>query len=239
MRYPQVKLAVFQTRPNRFIANCQLDDQPVVAHVKNTGKCRELLLPGATVALTYCPGPQRKTDYDLIAVLHAGRWINLDSQIPNDLAAAGVRRGLITLPGMAPVAVVRREVVFQDSRLDLAGTSRDNEAFFVEVKGVTLLNGELAAFPDAVTTRGLKHVHTLMAAQRAGYQAYLLFIVQAAGITTMTINRRLQPELATAIAAAQAIGVQVLVYGCQVTADSIEVAEPLRFSLDADFVLPE
>ncbi|WP_125769251.1 DNA/RNA nuclease SfsA [Lapidilactobacillus wuchangensis] len=239
MQYSDIKVATFLTRPNRFIAHCRLAGKTVVVHVKNTGKCRELLVPGVSVALNYVPSPQRKTDYDLVAVKTATRWINIDSQIPNALAASALQSGQIRLSGVAPVKTVQREVVFADSRLDIAGTTDKDEAFFVEVKGVTLVNGQIAAFPDAITTRGLKHVHTLQLAQQQGYHAYLLFIVQVPEITVMTINQRLQPELAVAIAAAQASGVQVLAYNCAVSAATIRVQQPVTFDLNQNFVLPE
>ncbi|WP_125606821.1 DNA/RNA nuclease SfsA [Lapidilactobacillus bayanensis] len=235
MEYPEVSLAIFQERPNRFIAICQLADQQVTVHVKNTGKCRELLIPGVTVAITHNHNPQRKTAYDLIAVNKNGNWINIDSQIPNDLAANGLQSGLITLPGVPKIKTVQREVVYLDSRLDIAGSFVDDRKFFVEVKGVTLERNGLAAFPDAVTTRGLKHVHTLTTAQRSGYQAFLLFIVQMIGIDALTINAKLQSELAATIKTAQQAGVQVLAYDCDVTPATITLRQPVKFDLEQIF----
>ncbi|MCH4057712.1 DNA/RNA nuclease SfsA [Lapidilactobacillus gannanensis] len=238
MRYATIKLATFISRPNRFIAHCQLAGELVVVHVKNTGKCLELLIPGVLVALNYLPSPQRKTDYDLVAVKTVTRWINIDSQIPNALAAAALNQGQMTLPQLDAISLVKREVVFRDARFDIAGTTGHGRNFFVEVKGVTLVNGKVAAFPDAVTTRGLKHVETLIQAQRQGYQAYLLFIIQVPQIEVMTINRALQPELAAAIATAQANGVQVLAYNCQVSAAEITIDRAVRFDLQQPFELP-
>lgn len=233
MQYPEVSLATFVERPNRFIAKCRLDHQEVTVHVKNTGKCRELLIPGVTVALTHNHNPNRKTAYDLIAVNKVGNWINIDSQIPNDLAANGLKSGAIILPDAPKIQSLRREVVYLDSRLDIAGEFVDRRSFFVEVKGVTLEHNGLAAFPDAVTTRGLKHVQTLSAAQQAGYCSYLLFIVQMAGMKEMTINQKLQPELTAAISMAQKIGVHVLAYDCRVTAGTITIQQPVKFDLTA------
>lgn len=235
MTYPEVSLATFLERPNRFIAICQLAGQQISVHVKNTGKCRELLIPGVTVALTHSHNPARKTAYDLIAVNKNGNWINIDSQIPNDLAANGLKQGEIILPGVAKVETVRREVAYLDSRLDIAGTLTDGKPFFVEVKGVTLEHDGLAAFPDAVTTRGLKHVQTLQQAQQSGYQAFLLFIGQMQDMKKMTINTKLQPELTLAIKAAHQVGVQVLAYDCHVTLATIELNQPVTFDLDADY----
>lgn len=235
MEYPEVSLATFCQRPNRFVAICQLAGQQVIVHVKNTGKCRELLIPGVTVALTHSRNPNRKTAYDLIAVNKNGNWINIDSQIPNDLAATALKSGLISLPNVPLVKSVHREVVYLNSRLDIAGTLMDNSPFFVEVKGVTLEANGLAAFPDAVTTRGLKHVQTLREAQNNGYHAFLLFIVQMTGMHAMTINTKLQPELATAIRLAQVAGVQVLAYDCQVTPATITVNQPVIFDLERDY----
>lgn len=235
MKYPEVSLATFVSRPNRFIAICQQGEQSLTVHVKNTGKCRELLISGVIVALTHSHAPQRKTAYDLIAVNKAGNWINIDSQVPNDLAALGLTSGQIQLPYPASVKHVRREVVYGDSRLDLAGEFSDERPYFVEVKGVTLEQDGLAAFPDAITTRGLKHVHTLMQAQLDGYQAFLLFIVQMSGMRKMTINTNLQPELTAAIATAQAAGVQVVAYDCFVAPELIELRQPIAFDLAAPF----
>ncbi|MFD1465826.1 DNA/RNA nuclease SfsA [Lapidilactobacillus mulanensis] len=235
MNYPEVSLATFVQRPNRFIAICQQGNQELTVHVKNTGKCRELLIPGVTVALTQNHNPARKTAFDLIAVNKAGNWINIDSQIPNDLAAEGLRAGQIVLPQVAPVQSVRREVVYANSRLDIAGELSDDSRFFVEVKGVTLERDGLAAFPDAVTTRGLKHVQTLMLAQQEGYHAFLLFIVQMSGMRKMTINTLLQPELTAAIATAQQAGVQVLAYDCVVAPESITLKQPVEFDLSAEY----
>ncbi len=228
MRYENVIAAKFLSRPNRFIAHVEVDGRAEVAHVKNTGRCRELLAEGATVYLAVSDNPERKTKYDLIAVekVREGKpplMINMDSQIPNGVAYEWVKScGLFS-----PEAKIRREVTYGRSRFDLYVEDGERRAF-IEVKGVTLENGGIAAFPDAPTERGVKHIDELAACIGEGYEAYLLFVVQMKEILHVIPNDGTDPAFGKALRRAAAAGVKVLAVDCKVTPDSIE----------ADLVLP-
>ena len=239
--YPNVHLARFIQRPNRFIAECNLEHMEglVIAHVKNTGRCKELLLPNVEVALSYQPSPKRKTDYDLIAVKKGNHWINIDSQVPNALAASALLDGTICLPGLnGDIVSVRREKRYENSQFDLLiQTDRDSLAF-VEVKGMTLENNQIGAFPDAPTIRGLKHVNELIIAQSEGYQCYILFVIQFEQVKKATIHQEMQPELGQTILRAQAQGVQVIAYNCQVTPATIRIDKFVPFDVRYDFENP-
>lgn len=238
MRYSNTYLARFIDRPNRFVAHCRLleTDEVVTVHVKNTGRTT-LLQPNVTTALVKSDNPKRKTKYDLVAAKkYDQQWVNIDAQAPNVVVQAGLTDNQIQLPGIDHIAKVIPEVQFLDSRLDFMGFDADEQPFFVEVKGVTLFNDHVAAFPDAPTTRGLKHVHTLMQAQAQGYKTYLLFVVQLKGISAMTIERQIYAPLADAIAQAQAAGVQVVAYDCQVTPATLTLDQPVPFDLHQPYV---
>ncbi|MFL2029028.1 DNA/RNA nuclease SfsA [Loigolactobacillus zhaoyuanensis] len=236
MKYPNSYLARFIARPNRFIATCRLQDELVQVHVKNTGRNKEILQPEVPVALVKSDNPQRKTQYDLVAAKVGTRWINIDSQAPNQVAYDSIQSGLIQLPGIATsdILTLKREVTFEDARFDIFGSTA-TQPFFVELKGVTLANGRLAAFPDAPTSRAAKHVATLIRAQQAGYQAYLCFIVQMSGISKVTIYQQRDPELYAAILQAQKAGVHLLAYGCTVTPATLNAAYPITIDLAQPF----
>lgn len=238
MQYPNVHLAKFIDRPNRFISHCRLikTGEVVTVHVKNTGRTT-ILQPGVTTALVHNDNPNRKTAYDLVAAKKYDRqWINIDSQAPNKVVKSGLISNYIQLPGIESIATVNPETTYLDSRLDFAGTGSSGQSFFLEVKGVTLANQGIAAFPDAPTTRGLKHVLTLEKAAQAGYFAYLLFVIQMKNIHKMTIDRDIFNDLALAIAKAQNNGVHVLAYDCQVEPGSLTLDQPISFDLDQPFV---
>ncbi|MFD1318819.1 DNA/RNA nuclease SfsA [Loigolactobacillus zhaoyuanensis] len=236
MKYPNSYLARFIARPNRFIATCRLHDELVQVHVKNTGRNKEILQPEVPVALVKSDNPQRKTQYDLVAAKVGTRWINIDSQAPNQVAYDSIQSGLIQLPGIATsdILTLKREVTFEDARFDIFGSTA-TQPFFVELKGVTLANGRLAAFPDAPTSRAAKHVATLIRAQQAGYQAYLCFIVQMSGISKVTIYQQRDPDLYAAILQAQKAGVHLLAYGCTVTPATLNAAYPITIDLAQPF----
>lgn len=240
MKYEAIQLATFLERPNRFIARCVLQDgREIVSHVKNTGRGKEVFLPGAQVALNYQASPKRKTDYDLVAIKKGTLWINLDSQIPNALAAEGILSGKIRLPSLAgTITHLKREYTYDRSKFDIYFETDQQEHGFVEVKGVTLENEQVAAFPDAPTLRGLKHVEELRQAQAVGYKNYLLFIVQFDPVRLATINQTMQPALQVAIEKAKEDGVEVLAYNCYVTADRITVKGSVPFILEYLFKDP-
>ncbi|MDH5105523.1 DNA/RNA nuclease SfsA [Lentilactobacillus diolivorans] len=238
MRYPNSHLARFIDRPNRFISHCRLIEtgEVVTVHVKNTGRTT-ILQPNVTTALVKSDNPARKTQYDLVAAKKYDQfWINIDSQAPNKIVKTGLENNVIQLPGIQQITQVTPEVTFLDSRLDFSGIGDHSKKFFLEVKGVTLENRGIAAFPDAPTTRGLKHVKTLQKALDKGYLSYLLFTIQMEKITAMTIDTDIFEPLAVEISKAQKRGVHVLAYDCQVTQDSLNLDQPVPFDLNQKFV---
>lgn len=214
MRYEKVEKARFLSRPNRFIAQVELFGREETVHVKNTGRCRELLTPGATVYLAESTNPARKTRYDLVAVEKGELLINMDSQSPN----AAVKEALPErLPGLT---LLRPETVFGGSRFDFYA-ERGDERWFIEVKGVTLEADSVALFPDAPTLRGEKHLRELIRAAEAGYRAMALFVVQMAGVRYFTPNSATDPAFARALMDAADAGVLVKAVDCLVTPDSM------------------
>lgn len=221
MRYETIREAFFLDRPNRFIAHVLLDGEAVVCHVKNTGRCRELLAPGARVILSKGINPQRKTAYDLVSVYKGARLINMDSQAPNDIAAE-------YLPRLFPdLAELRREVTWGDSRFDFHGV-RNGRPFYLEVKGVTLERDGRVYFPDAPTERGVKHLRELAKLKRFGTDACLLFIVQMADVISLQANRDTDPAFADALIEARDAGVEVYAVDCMVTPESVAANLPVR-----------
>lgn len=226
MTYPNTVPARFLSRPNRFVAQVDLAGQEVTVHVKNTGRCRELLLPGARVWLTKSGNPKRKTAYDLIAVEKGRRLINMDAQAPNAVFAQWARAGQF-VPGLT---ALKAEQTFGDSRFDFFWTAGARQGF-VEVKGVTLEENGAVYFPDAPTQRGVKHLHGLTACLGAGYEAAVCFIIQMADVSFFSPNDRTHPAFGAALRAAQAAGVRVLALDCQVTPDSLNPGSPVEVRL--------
>lgn len=235
MEYEAIRLATFIERPNRFIAICELEGERVTVHVKNTGRGKELFHPGVQVALNYQSKPTRKTAYDLVAIQKAGHWINIDSQAPNQIVKEAQANGTLVLPGIGQLPELRAEVVYHDSRLDFCGQTTQGETCWIEVKGVTLENEGIAAFPDAPTVRAVKHVNELIRAVKAGDQAVLLFVVQLDFVQTMTIYRERAPKLAAAIEDALAAGVQVVALDCEVTPATLKLRQPVMVDLTVPF----
>ncbi len=223
MTYPNTVLGRFLSRPNRFIAICEIDGIETVCHVKNTGRCRELLLPGVPVVLCKSDNPARKTLYDLIAVWKGDLLINMDSQAPN-LAAPEL------LQKLWPGAALYPERTHGDSRFDFY-LEAENRKVFVEVKGVTLERDGLALFPDAPTLRGIKHLEGLARAVSEGYEAAVLFLIQMTGINAFAPNDATHPEFGEALRTAAAAGVQVLAYDCIVTDNSMTPGNPVPILL--------
>lgn len=216
MRYPNTVIAEFLSRPNRFIARVRMGDTQHTVHVKNTGRCRELLVPGRPVVLARGTGEKRKTEYDLIAVDKPGLgWVNIDSQAPNAVA----REWLSTL---SP-DLLRPEYPFGDSRLDFY-MEKGGEKFLIEVKGCTLEIDGQGYFPDAPTTRGAKHLRELTRAAEQGYTCAVLFVIQMNGITAVHPNRATDPAFAAAWAEAEAAGVRIIPLPCTVTEDTLTAA---------------
>lgn len=229
MQYENVEIGQVIKRISRFTVQVELNGDVVLAHLSNTGRNKELLVPGHDISIKKAANPDRKTPYDILAVRRDDRWINIDGLAPNRVVNAALRDGSLVLPGMQEPLTVHPETTWRDSRLDFAGIDATGQKWFAEIKGVTLANGVHAAFPDAPTTRGLKHVHTLTLAQQAGYASYLIFVIQLSGIRDMTIYKERFAELAPAITNAKAAGVQVLAISCDVGPDHIDLAEPVLF----------
>ncbi len=220
MRYENIVRGRFIQRPNRFVAYVDIDGRQEKVHVKNTGRCRELLVPGATVYLERSGNPARSTAYDLVAVEKGERVINMDSQAPNRVALEWLR----TRQLFPDLVSVRPETVYGSSRLDFY-IETASEKIFMEVKGVTLEEEGEARFPDAPSERAVKHVEELIRAKQEGYGAYVLFVVQMKGVSHLVPNARTHPEFARALQRAAVAGVHILAYDCQVTADSLTVAD--------------
>lgn len=225
MDYSGMLPGVFVARPNRFIARVMIRGIEEICHVKNTGRCRELLPVGAKVWCRYDPNPDRKTHYDLIAVQKGDRLINMDSQAPNEAAYRWLLAG-----GLGAVEEVRREVTHGDSRFDLT-FMKDGRRCFLEVKGVTLEEDNIARFPDAPTQRGTKHLRGLIRARTEGYGTYVLFVIQMSGIHHFEPNDQTDPVFARTLREARAAGVEIIAAQCQVEPGRIWIAERVPVEL--------
>lgn len=216
MKYENIVKGIFLERPNRFIAHCEINGKTEVCHVKNTGRCKELLIKGTTVYLQKSDNPNRKTKYDLIAVEKGDRLINMDSQIVNYVA-------IEYLPQMFEnIIYIKPECKYGNSRFDIY-VENETDKIFVEVKGVTLENDGVVRFPDAPTERGIKHLKELQKAVTEGYKAYVLFVVQTDNVLYFEPNRATHPEFAETLKEVSDNGVNVLAYQCSVTPESIKI----------------
>ena len=225
MKYENMVPGVFLRRPNRFIAHIQIDGEEQIVHVKNTGRCRELLPEGAEVYCQHFDSLKRKTAYDLITVKKGDRLINMDSQAPNAAAKEWLSAG-----GLGEITDLKPETVHGDSRFDFSFT-KDGKPCFLEVKGVTLEDDGVCAFPDAPTERGAKHLHGLIRAIQEGYGAYVLFVIQMEDVKYLRPNDATDPAFAQALRDAQAAGVPVLAMDCQVTVDQMTIHTPVPVKL--------
>ena len=221
-------LGRFVARPNRFIAHVQIGGKEEVCHVKNTGRCKELLVPGAQVWCQEFDSPTRKTKYDLIAVQKGHRLINMDSQAPNTAAREWLLSG-----GLGSIENLRSEVFHGDSRFDFA-FALNGKPCFLEVKGVTLENDGICAFPDAPTQRGVKHLNGLAQAVKDGYGAYVLFVIQMANVKYLHPNDNTDPAFGAALRQAAGAGVQVLAVDCQVTENTMTINGPVDVILQEE-----
>lgn len=221
MHYTNMTPGTFLSRPNRFIAHIEIDGEVEVCHVKNTGRCRELLPPGAQVWCQRADVPTRKTKYDLITVQKGDRLINMDSQAPNLAAKEWLASG-----GLGQIFDLRSETTHGDSRFDLSFI-KDGKQCFLEVKGVTLETDGVCAFPDAPTTRGVKHLQGLTQAVKDGYGAYVLFVIQMSDVAYLHPNDRTDPAFGEALRQAAQNGVTILAMDCRVTEDSMTIQAPV------------
>lgn len=222
MQYTNVERGRFLARPNRFIAHVELAGAAVVCHVENTGRCRELLTPGAAVYLEGASNPARKTKYDLIAVEKGGLLINMDAQAPNKVFGEWAAAGHF-LPGLTRV---RPEFTWGDSRFDFL-LEDGRGKYFVEVKGVTLEEDGEVRFPDAPTERGVKHLRGLQRAVEEGYRAAVFFVIQMKGVRQFRPNDQTHPAFGQALREAAAGGVGVFAYDCAVAPDRIQLDAPV------------
>lgn len=230
IKYKEVKKGAFIERPNRFIAKVLVDGYEETVHVKNTGRCKELLVKDATVYLSLSDNPSRKTKYDLIGVEKVTDRnilkVNMDSQIPNDVVAEWLRNCDL----FSQKAIIKREVFYNKSRFDFY-IEDDNRRIFLEVKGVTLENNGVASFPDAPTERGIKHINELIDCLNEGYEAYIFFVIQMKNIDYFTPNYETHPEFGEALKKAKNKGVKILAYDCIVTEDSIIIDKEIKVKL--------
>ncbi len=234
MNYKNVVKGRFLSRPNRFIARVLIDGIEETVHVKNTGRCKEILIPEAAVYLQKTDNPDRKTKYDLIAVEKETEngtiLINIDSQIPNFCA----EEFLVNTRFFPEDTEIKREVKYGNSRFDLCAKKGDTTAF-IEVKGVTLERNGIALFPDAPTERGVKHINELIKARSEGYGAYIFFVIQMTGVKEFAPNEKMHPEFAAALREAEKKGVRILAYDCNVSPDSLVINSPLVVNLSKTY----
>lgn len=228
MKYERISKGTFLERPNRFIAYAEMAGKTEVIHVKNTGRCAELLIPGASIYVQESDNPARKTKWDLIGVEKGSRMINMDSQVPNLVVKEWIESGHLT----SDIRMVRPETAYGNSRFDLyveTGSSR----IFIEVKGVTLEEEGVVRFPDAPSDRAVKHLQELEKAVREGYEAYVFFVIQMKGVRYFTPNMDTHPAFCEALKSAKAAGVNILAYDCRVSGDRIEIADPVPVVLES------
>lgn len=227
MKYENIVTGKFVERPNRFIAMVDIEGKTEKCHVKNTGRCRELLLPGAEVYLEKSSNPNRRTAYDLIGVKKGELLINMDSQAPNK----AVKEWLEEEAFFKNVTYLKPECKYGNSRIDFYLELEKRRKLFIEVKGVTLEENGTARFPDAPTERGIKHIQELQRAVGEGYEAYLLFVIQMKEILQFEPNDRTHKAFGDALRKAQEQGVQILAYDCVVTKDSMRLDCPVKIKL--------
>ncbi|GAA0863027.1 DNA/RNA nuclease SfsA [Paraclostridium tenue] len=231
MVYENMVKATFIKRPNRFIAHCMINGKEEIVHVKNTGKCKELLIEGCTVYLQEHDNPNRKTKYSLISVIKGNRLINMDSQVPNKVAYEALVNKDIILPGLnEEITYIKAEKTYKSSRFDIY-IETENKKAFVEIKGVTLEEDGVVLFPDAKTERGVKHINELVEASKDGYISYILFVIQMKGVKYFTPNTKMHKEFADTLKNASLKGVNIIAYDCNVDYKSISINKKVKVVL--------
>lgn len=224
MIYNNIQKGIFLARPNRFIAQVLIDGKEETIHVKNTGRCKELLTPNATVYVEFCDSPTRKTKFDLIAVEKGALLVNMDAQAPNKVFREWAETGAF----QPPLTLLQGEKTFGKSRFDFYWESQQNENTvkgFTELKGVTLEHEGIACFPDAPTERGVKHIEELILAKQSGLEASICFLIQMEGMKEMRPNDVTHPAFGDALRKAKAMGVEIFALGCDVTPNSLTATE--------------
>ena len=218
VRYSNIVPGRFIDRPNRFIAHVELDGQVQTVHVKNTGRCRELLVPGATVYVQHSDAPNRKTAWDLIAVEKGERLINMDAQAPNKVFGEWAQAGNF-LPNLT---LLKPETTYKTSRFDFYAEAHGRR-HFIEVKGVTLEQNGIVRFPDAPTERGVKHIEELISATQDGYESWICFVIQMSNVKWFEPNDATHPQFGDALRRAEQAGVRILALDCEVTAETLAI----------------
>lgn len=226
MEYSNIKQGVFLARPNRFIAKVEIDGIVEICHVKNTGRCAELLTEKAVVYVEENNNPARKTRFSLIAVQKGKLLINMDSQAPNQVVREWLSKG-----GLGELSLIKPESKYGSSRLDFYVESK-NSRTFIEVKGVTLEDDGIVRFPDAPTVRGLKHVYELCKCVEEGYSAYIIFVVQMEEAKYFEPNWETQPAFGEALQYAAQKGVKILAYSCLVETNSLNIKDKIAVKLE-------
>lgn len=233
MKYnKKIYTAEFINRPNRFYANVVLEGKEIKVHVPNTGRCRELLIPGCNVYLREENNPARKTPFDLVAVNKGDRIVSIDSHIPNKVVEEALINGKID--SLQKYNIVLREKTFEKSRFDFKLSIEENldDEYYLEVKGVTLEDNNHAMFPDAPTDRGARHLKELVEAKKRGYGAGVLFLIQMDGVKSFSPNDERDPKFGEELRYAYNNGVDILAYNCNVTNEGIEINEKIKIILD-------
>lgn len=227
MKYAPVLPAIFKERLNRFIARIEVNGEEVLAHVKNTGRCKELLISGVRIYVVFSDSPTRKTKYDLIGVVKGERLINIDSQAPNKV----VQEWLTEKAYFPNLTYVKPEKTYKNSRFDFY-IEADSRKIFIEVKGATLEENGVVRFPDAPTERGVKHINELVECLEEGYEAYIIFVIQMKGVLYFMPNDETHKAFGEALRNAERKGVKVLAMDCWVTEDELGAGELVEVRLD-------
>ena len=226
MKYENMTIGKFISRPNRCIANVEVDGKIEVCHVKNTGRCKELLIPNATVYIQRNDNPNRKTKFSLIGVLKGNKKINIDSQVTNKVVNEWISEGML----FKDVTLVKPECKYKNSRFDFYVETKSKK-IFIEVKGATLEENGIVRFPDAPTERGVKHIHELVECINEGYEAYIIFVIQMKEVLYFTPNDLTHKAFGDALREAERKGVHILAIDSEVTEDSIELREYVEVKL--------
>lgn len=227
MKYDNILQGKFICRPNRFIAQVEIDGKIEICHVKNTGRCRELLTTDAKVFVQKCNNPKRKTKFSLISVIKGKKMINMDSQVPNKIVYEWISKGNL----FKDATLIKPESKYNNSRFDFYIETKDKKAF-VEVKGVTLENEGIVSFPDAPTERGIKHVKELCDCINDGYDAYVIFVIQMNDVLYFQPNMETHKEFGDALRAAKKAGVNIVAVDCEVTENTINIKDYVNVKLE-------
>jgi len=228
LTYNNIHEGIFISRPNRFIAEVEIKGRVETCHVKNTGRCKELLVPGATVYANFADNPNRSTKYDLVAVLKGSVLVNMDSQAPNTAFGEYLRQGLFEELGQ--LTHIKTEAKYGTSRFDFFVETATRKAF-IEVKGVTLEEDRIAMFPDAPTQRGIKHLNELATCIEDNYEAFVVFVVQMKGVSLFTPNNKTHAAFGETLAKVADTGVKIRAFDCVVTPDSMVIDAPVPIKL--------